>query len=161
MNLFDKVMDVFKVNEEYFDEEENYDEDVKPSKKQSFISDESIDDEESKGGLLKRRPKVVPIKRQTEVEFFKLTNFEKEVEICDCLLDGKVVVLNLEKMPFDAAQRIVDFVSGVVCAIGGDMRKISAYIFIITPISANLSGDFEEQVREGTDSKSATLGNRF
>ena len=40
------------------------------------------------------------------------------------------------------AQRIIDFTSGSCFAISGNLQKISNYIFIITPASVDISGDF-------------------
>ena len=42
------------------------------------------------------------------------------------------------------AQRIIDFTSGSCFAISGNLQKISHYIFIITPASVDISGDFQE-----------------
>ena len=40
------------------------------------------------------------------------------------------------------AQRIIDFTSGSTFAIDGNLQKISNYIFIITPSTVEVSGDF-------------------
>ena len=53
-------------------------------------------------------------------------------------------VLNLEGLDVDIAQRIIDFTSGSCFAISGNLQKISHYIFIITPASVDISGDFQE-----------------
>ena len=44
----------------------------------------------------------------------------------------------------DVAQRIIDFTSGSCFAISGNLQKISNYIFIITPSSVDISGDFQD-----------------
>ena len=44
----------------------------------------------------------------------------------------------------DIAQRIIDFTSGSCFAISGNLQKISHYIFIITPASVDISGDFQD-----------------
>jgi len=46
--------------------------------------------------------------------------------------------LNLE-----ISQRIIDFASGSTYAINGNLQMISNYIFIITPASVDISGDFQ------------------
>ena len=63
------------------------------------------------------------------------------VLISFCLL---AVVLNLEGIDVDVAQRIIDFASGSCYAISGNLQKISHYIFIITPSSVDVSGDFQD-----------------
>ena len=71
---------------------------------------------------------------------------EDTKEVTDTLLGNRAVVLNLEGIDVDLAQRIVDFVSGSCYAIRGNLQKISRYIFIITPPSVDISGDFQEMI---------------
>ena len=54
------------------------------------------------------------------------------------------MVLNLEGLDTELAQRIIDFTSGSCFAISGNLQKISHYIFIITPASVDISGDFQD-----------------
>ena len=74
----------------------------------------------------------------------KPTSIEDAREICDYLLAGKAVVLNMEGIHTEIAQRIIDFTSGSCFAIQGNLQKISHYIFIITPASVDISGDFQD-----------------
>ena len=55
-------------------------------------------------------------------------------------------LLNLEGLDVDIAQRIIDFTSGSTYAISGNLQKISRYIFIITPASVDISGDFQSML---------------
>ena len=74
----------------------------------------------------------------------KPTSVEESREITDTLLANRTVVLNMEGLEVDLAQRIIDFASGSCYAIHGNLQKISHYIFIITPVSVDVSGDFQE-----------------
>ena len=69
---------------------------------------------------------------------------ENHYEITETLLANRTVVLNLEGLEVEIAQRIIDFTSGSCYAIQGNLQKISHYIFIITPASVDISGDFQE-----------------
>ena len=64
-------------------------------------------------------------------------------DICEMLLSGRAVVVNMEGVQVDLAQRIIDFASGACYSINGNLQKISSYIFIITPNNIELSGDFQ------------------
>ena len=81
-----------------------------------------------------------------EICAIKPTSMEDTREVTDTLLKNRTVVLNLEGIDVDVAQRIVDFVSGSCYAIRGNLQKISRYIFIITPSSVDISGDFQEMI---------------
>ena len=50
----------------------------------------------------------------------------------------------MEGLNVEIAQRIIDFTSGSCYAMSGNMQKISHYIFIITPATVDISGDFQE-----------------
>lgn len=97
--------------------------------------------------------KVTPM-RQTkpkiaagmEVCVIKPTTVEDAREIAETLLANRTVVLNLEGLDVDIAQRIIDFASGSTFAISGNLQKISHYIFIITPKSVDISGDFQDLI---------------
>ncbi|MCR5674397.1 MAG: cell division protein SepF [Lachnospiraceae bacterium] len=79
-----------------------------------------------------------------EVCVIKPTSVEEAREVTETLLANRVVVLNLEGLDVDIAQRIIDFTSGSTYAVSGNLQKISRYIFIITPASVDISGDFQE-----------------
>lgn len=79
-----------------------------------------------------------------EVCVIKPHSMEDAREITETLLANCTVVLNMEGLDLDIAQRIIDFSSGSCYAIDGNLQKISNYIFIITPASVDISGDFQE-----------------
>lgn len=91
--------------------------------------------------------KIVPIRttpKGLEVCIMKPSSFEDSQDICDMLLSGRASVVNLEGFdPLDA-QRIMDFISGCVYAINGKLHQISKYIFIFSPDSIDISGDYLE-----------------
>lgn len=122
-------------NEEYFDDPD--DGDAKPVASSSNTTEE-------------RKPALKPISRTRktgngmEVCVIKPTSVDDSREITDTLLANRTVVLNMEGLDVDIAHRIIDFTSGSTYAIKGKLQKISHYIFIITPASVDISGDFPE-----------------
>lgn len=144
------------LNEDYdLDDEYEKEKPVKTtfrSKKDTTKEEEFT--EEYKEKTVKTSPKVTPIrpvKRSTstssssgnmEVCVIKPTSMEDAREITETLLDNRAVVLNVEGLDVGIAQRIIDFTSGSTFAIDGNLQKISNYIFIITPSSVEVSGDF-------------------
>ena len=95
--------------------------------------------------------KVVPIRntqKSLEVCIMKPTSFEDSQDICDMLLSGRAAVINLEGFDVDIAQRVMDFVSGSVYAMNGRLHQISSYIFIISPDTVDISGDYLDLIRQ-------------
>ena len=112
--------------------------------------EDSFQDDFKEQRPAKTTPKVTPIrpsrKQQNiggmEVCVIKPTSVEDAREITETLLNNRTVVLNVEGLDVEIAQRIIDFTSGSCFAISGNLQKVSNYIFVITPASVDISGDF-------------------
>ena len=151
MGVMDKFLNAMRLNddEEFYDEDYD-DEPIEEAPKKTVVKETIPDIEEDKPVVKKTTPKVTPM-RQTkktgtgmEVCVIKPTSIEDAREITETLLTNRTVVLNLEGLDVDIAQRIIDFTSGSCFAISGNLQKISHYIFIITPAIVDISGDFQE-----------------
>ncbi|MBD5449907.1 MAG: cell division protein SepF [Lachnospiraceae bacterium] len=151
MSVMDKFLNAMKLNDEedeYYDDD-FYDDEPEPVKKPSSMrEDPDMNDERP---IKRSSPKVTPMRQMKkmpgtgmEVCVIKPTTVEDAREITETLLANRTVVLNLEGLDVDIAQRIIDFTSGSCFAISGNLQKISHYIFIITPASVDISGDFQE-----------------
>ena len=155
MSFVSNLMNSMHINsdvedDDYYDEDESFEE--KP--KRSFLnhkSDNEYDDddvEESRPRLFSRA-KTTPVRRNMEVSMVKPTSVEDSRTIVDHLLAGKAVVLNMEGLHTEIAQRIIDFTSGATYSMDGKLQKISNYIFIVTPSAIDLSGDFQDILTSG------------
>lgn len=157
MSLLSKLMDTMRLtdveDDDYFGPDDEY-EDIKTPRKPRFAAREEVeepeDTEDAKPRFFPRSSKVVPMRKAMEVSLIKPTSIEDAREICDYLLAGKAVVLNMEGIHTEVAQRIIDFTSGATYSMNGNLQKISNYIFIATPDSVELSGDFQELLNNGT-----------
>lgn len=78
-----------------------------------------------------------------EVNVIRPSSMEDTREIADTLMQDCTVVLNLEGLDVDIAQRVIDFTCGVCYSLNGNLQKISSYIFILTPANVDISGDFQ------------------
>lgn len=158
MGAIDKLLNMMKLNEDYDDEYDDgfYNDDYeepKPKRK-TFAAKEREDDyydDDYKAPKAVKTPKVTPMRQPAkragsgmEVVVIKPNSVEDAREITETLLSNRAVVLNLEGLEMELAQRIIDFTSGSTFAIDGNLQKISNYIFIITPPSVDISGDFQD-----------------
>ena len=66
--------------------------------------------------------------------------YSESQQIADYLKNRCAVVVNLKRVTPDQAKRIVDFLSGCIYAIGGDLQKIGGGIFLCTPKNINVQG---------------------
>lgn len=150
MGVMDKFINAMKLNDEeddYYDDD--YYDEPEPARKSSPVKEDTMLDEEKT--VKKSVPKVTPMRQMKkmsdagkEVCVIRPTTVEDAREITETLLANRTVVLNLEGLDVEIAQRIIDFTSGSCFAMSGNLQKISHYIFIITPASVDISGDFQE-----------------
>lgn len=76
--------------------------------------------------------------------------FSESQQIADHLKKKNTVVVNMKRVTPDQAKRIVDFLSGTVYAIGGDLQKIGGGIFLCTPNNVNVEGKITDE-KDGKD----------
>lgn len=78
-----------------------------------------------------------------EVCVIKPSSMEDTREIADTLVDNSTVILNLEGIDVELAQRIIDFTSGACYSLGGSLQKVSSYIFVLGPYNVDITGDLQ------------------
>ena len=66
--------------------------------------------------------------------------YSESQQIADHLKNRNSVVVNLKRVTTDQAKRIIDFLSGVIYAIGGSMQKIGVGIYLVAPKNVNVQG---------------------
>ncbi len=153
--FIDKILDSMKLNDDELEDDFDYDDlddDEEPvsapkkSRAERYEEPEDYPEERMSSSRSKRPANVVSVRqpRSLEVCMIRPKSVEEGREICDTLLSGRAVVINLEGLNMDIAQRIIDFTSGACYSMNGNLQKISSYIFIVTPQSVELSGDFQE-----------------
>ncbi len=74
--------------------------------------------------------------------------YSESQQIADYLKNNSSVVVNLRRVTPDQAKRIVDFLSGTIYAIGGDLQKLGGGIFLCTPNSVNVEGKISDEGKE-------------
>lgn len=98
----------------------------------------------------RRSSKVVKLHNsnaQMRVVVVQPESFEEASSIASHLKNKKPIVLNLEALDKNVARRIIDFLSGAVYALEGDIRKVSNGIFVIAPSNVDIMGtEAEEQI---------------
>ncbi len=153
--FFKRILGGRSKNDEDYDDydddfEDDYEEETSHSK--SFFSrKKEAEPEETTSRVhagASSSPKVTPMRRRTgktmEVHVIKPANMEETREIADTLLIGCTVVLNLEGLDVEIAQRVIDFSSGACYSINGSLQKVSSYIFILTPQNVGITGDITD-----------------
>jgi len=81
--------------------------------------------------------------------------YSESQQIADHLKNRNSVVVNLKRVTSDQAKRIIDFLSGTLYAIGGDLQKVGGGIYLCTPKNINVQGQISEE--NGKDKDDDTM----
>lgn len=79
--------------------------------------------------------------------------YSESQQIADHLKKRNTVVVNMKRVTPDQAKRIVDFLSGTVYALGGDLQKIGGGIFLCTPKDVDVEGAITDDEDKGKKNK--------
>lgn len=102
-----------------------------------------------------RRKQAPAAQSNMQVRVIKPSSFDQARQITDTLLSHRTVLLNLEGLDVNTAQRIVDFASGSCYALRGNFMKISHFIIVITPEDVDIAGDITPEAAQTGDAASA------
>ena len=147
MSFLDKVKNMVNVSEDdYYDELESDD-------FRSDAGEEEPEDPRRPARRARERERdagdnVVNIHTtaRLQVVLAKPESFEEARAVADNLNEKRTVVLNLESANREVARRLVDFLSGVAYANGGQFKRVANSTFIITPYNVDILGDLIDEL---------------
>lgn len=74
--------------------------------------------------------------------------YSESQQIADHLKRRNSVVVNLKRVTNDQARRIIDFLSGTLYAIGGELQRLGNGIYLCTPKNVNVEGRISDEESE-------------
>ncbi|GBF75485.1 cell division protein SepF [Paenibacillus sp. 598K] len=96
---------------------------------------------------------VVSIHSQKNVRVVLIEprTYDEAQEIADHLRSRRPVIVNLQRVRKEQAVRVVDFLSGTVYALNGNISKLGPHIFLCTPDSVEIQGTITEMMAEDVE----------
>lgn len=80
----------------------------------------------------------------SKVVLLEPRSYNEAQDIADHVINRRSVVINLQLLDHDKAKRIIDFLSGTVYALNGDIQKLGAQTFLCTPDNVDVTGSISE-----------------
>lgn len=74
--------------------------------------------------------------------------YNEAQEIADNIVNRRAVIINLQQVDHTQAKRIIDFLSGTVYAVKGDIQKLGSLTFLCTPDNVDISGTISDTLVE-------------
>lgn len=143
MKLWDNIKNIMTIPEddEYDEEQEMGEEEGYSSEKEPEVT--RRERTEAPRIIRSRNAKAqTPSNGSMQVFLTRPERYEDVIEIADNLNIGKTAILNLENANRETSRRIVDFLSGVAYANGGNMKKVAKNTFVIAARGVDVSGNF-------------------
>lgn len=140
MSIKSKFKTFFFLDDEYDDREEEYIEEEPEQPKQP----QSQRQQAQKNNIVS----LQSVQKSSKVVLIEPRVYAEAQDIADQLKNRRAVVVNLQRIDREQAKRIVDFLSGTVYAIGGDIQKIGTDIFLCTPDNIEVSGNISQIMQE-------------
>lgn len=80
------------------------------------------------------------VQKSSKVILIEPRVYAEAQDISEHLKNKRAVVVNLQRIDRDQGIRIVDFLSGTVYALSGDIQRIGTDIFLCTPENVEVAG---------------------
>lgn len=93
----------------------------------------------------------------TKMVLFEPRSFGEAEEVGSRLKEGRAVVVNLHKLDREYAQRTIDFLTGVVFALDGNIQKIGQNVILCYPAEIGVSGTITLNNDDDEDSDDLSL----
>lgn len=155
MGIFDKLKDAMRMSEEDYLDDINVDDDdveeddvVQP---RSFVSrrqSSSRQYDTSADNVVNINSSAQSSRSESakaHVVFLQINSFAEVNQAADVVKDKRVVLLNIETCPNEDSRRILDFIYGVAYACNGEINRIAARAYIITPHNVPFTGELLDE----------------
>ena len=83
----------------------------------------------------------LPAANRNKMVVYYPVSYEDTMNIIDNLKSRKPIIVNMESIDVEVAQRILDFMSGACYALGGIVYKVSSKIFAVAPADYDIIGN--------------------
>jgi len=96
-----------------------------------------------------KKGKIVNIHSSAYVKVvvYQPLSYDDTQNIIDNLKNRKPVIVNLDCLDVELAQRVLDFMSGAVYALDGTIHKVSKGIFVLAPNNVDISGNIPDELK--------------
>ena len=136
MSMMKKFNNLF-VNEDDFGDEI-------VEKNSASIEKQKIKNVKKEVPVSKNMETAVPQAKTNNVILTEPLVFADSKDIIDDIKRNKVVIINLSKLDLETADRLLDFISGGIYALGAKLKTIGEDIYLCVPNGVEVSGDFYE-----------------
>lgn len=140
--LFSKFLGYIGIEDTEYEEEEYiddviYEDEAEKDEKVLAFGSRSKKKAAASNSNVVNLPSAAPMK----MIVYHPISYEDTQNIIDNLKSRKPVIVNMEELELDCAQRILDFMAGAVYALNGTIYRVSRGIFAVAPVNYDVIGN--------------------
>ncbi|MCT4396620.1 cell division protein SepF [Periweissella beninensis] len=132
----------FNMDEEYLEDEPEYINSMETINNQSTKTPRQNNNNVLSMAEHRSEPKV----NNSKISLFEPKKYADVKEVANRLLSGQATIVNFSAIEDSQAKRIVDFLTGTVYAIDGEIERIGDAIFLVTPHNYEISGSVSASI---------------
>lgn len=143
MSLSEKLSNWFNgvPEEEYYEEVTDSKQAVSTNTDVNRAFEPEKDNSRQVMSLMSSKNNSTTVQREQKIMVFDPSVFSDVKNIGKMILNGRAVIVNFRKMDENQIHRVIDFLSGLIFAVNGDMQRIGEKIFLCTPKNFKIEGD--------------------
>lgn len=143
MSLSEKLSNWFNgvPEEEYYEEVTDSKQAVSTNTDVNRASEPEKDNNRQVMSLMSSKNNSTTVQREQKIMVFDPSVISDVKNIGKMILNGRAVIVNFRKMDENQIHRVIDFLSGLIFAVNGDMQRIGEKIFLCTPKNFKIEGD--------------------
>jgi cell division inhibitor SepF len=132
-------------------EDDNMQEYDDVEEEQDYVEPEIAPTRSAKVIRMTENTKDMETNTEMNMIIFRPTEYDQAQTIIDYLKLRKPIIVNLDEIEVSVAQRILDFITGAVYALSGDIKKAARNIFVVVPSNVEISNANDEQVADAQE----------
>ena len=155
MNFKDKVKSLIGIDEEdFFDEEFEIPAEIKPPRLAATPPVQQVEERQPLRAVeqpKQNKGQVTPMNAQammSKVIIREPKDYSDAQNIADCLKESLPVFVNLQRLDKGQGRRVIDFLSGTIYALDGDIKRVGNDLFLCTPHSIETDGSVTESAKD-------------
>ncbi len=136
MSVIDKVKNFFGSGEDIYEEVECVE--VEQEQPVKIVNSRANRQNSNQGNIVNFKGRYEA--NGSKLIVYRPVSYEDVNNVIQYLKNDQPIIVNMEKLNKEVAQRILDVIYGAICAVDGKLYKVNGRIFIASPAGCDVVG---------------------
>ena len=80
-----------------------------------------------------------------KIIIFEPKSYDDSPKVVDLLKKNSPVIINLEKVQYETAKKIFNYLLGAICALNGKAQEVTRYVYLFLPENVDVQSSSDKQ----------------